>query len=114
VTETQTDLEGERIQSLDSLAQRQGRIEDKLDELLGHLKPGSKQPEDTGGAPPSVEEQVQAELARAKAEEAKAKDDEAAKAERETTATRLAKLEEHPPKPPVRRSTKLLGWGDGR
>lgn len=61
--------------------------------------------------PSSVEEQVRAELARAKAEQEQAAAADADKAERETTAQRLAKLEERPPEPPVKRATKMLGWG---
>lgn len=71
----------------------QGRVEGRLDR------------------PSSVEEQVRAELARARADEQREQAAAADKADRETTAQRLARLEERPPEPPVKRTTKLLGWG---
>lgn len=98
---------------------RLDRIESKVDTLadvVAKLVPGSHaEAQDREEArldrPSTVEEQVRAELAR---RDKQAADDQAAAAaqtERETLQARLAKLEEQPPQPPVRRATKLLGWG---
>jgi len=57
---------------------------------------------------------VQAELDR---RDKKAADDKAAaddKSEREQMKADLAALRETKPQAPVRRATRLLGWGDGR
>lgn len=66
----------------------------------------------------TVEDQVRAELARARQEEADAdaaqQADAAGKADADSVKERLARLEEKPPAPPRLRRVKLLGWGDGR
>lgn len=101
---------------LDNLEHRADTTDSKLDQILSLLTGGGKpeEGEQPGGRPGSVEEQVRAELERAKAEEAEAKakaDGDAAKdAERETLAQRLAKLEEAPPKQPQPRRQRVM-WG---
>ena len=98
------------------------RVEGKLDALIdtvNKLLPGSRaEAEERTGERldrgSTVEEQVRAELARAKREEAEAAARDKEKAESETVQQRLARLEETPPAPPSLRRTKLLGWGDGR
>lgn len=109
---------------LDDLETHQQTIDEKIDQILGLVR-GKGRPSEPAGpqggaasgdshTAASVAEQVQAELAR----ERKAAKDQAAadadKTERETLRERLARLEEQPPVPPVRRATKLLGWGSGR
>jgi len=101
---------------------RLDRIEDKVDKLAslvakvipGSRKEAGEREEAKLDRPSTVEEQVQAELDRRdKAAAAKAKDDKDT-ADKETTAQRLARLEEKPPEPPIRRATRMLGWGGGR
>lgn len=95
-----------------------GWIKDKL----SHLVPGShaeaqQREEDRLERPSGIEEQVRAELARARQEEADAAAAEqgkaAAAAEEQSVRDRLARLEQ-PPAPPRMRRVKFLGWGDGR
>lgn len=113
--------EAGRIQSLDEMGRRLDAQESKLDTLIesvSKLVPGShaeaqQRTEDRLDRPSTVEEQVQAELARAREAQARADADQAAATERETMAQRLAKLEEKPPAEPARRATQLLGWGRG-
>jgi hypothetical protein len=101
---------------------RQDRVEHRLDRIeaaLARLVPKSRadseaRVESRLDRPTDVQEQVRAELARAEEEQAAARAEEQAKAETETVSQRLAKLEETPPAPPVRRATRALGWGDGR
>lgn len=104
-------------QRIEDLEHGQDRLTEKIDEILGLIR-GRGRPSEPAAppAPPgsgdtqsaaSVAEQVQAELAR---KEAAATE----QAERQTLHDRLAKLEEQPPAPPVRRATRLLGWGNGR
>jgi len=96
---------------------RLGRLEsavERIEQAVTGLGTNGQDP--APAAPPAdVSEQVRAELARARKEQADkdAADADAASAaaEKESTAARLAKLEETPPAPPVKRSTKLLGWG---
>lgn len=98
---------------------RMDRIEDKVDKLaaaVSKLIPGSHaeaedRVESRLDRSSTVEEQVRAELDKAKREQEAAAAADADKAERETVGQRLARLEEKPPQPPVRRATKLLGWG---
>lgn len=111
-------------QTVDSLADRQDKVERKLDELIelvkGALPGGPKASGDSTSTPTtkdgspeggmSVEEQVQAELAR---RDKQAADDKRA-AEHDDLKAQVAQLRETPPRPPARRATKLLGWGDGR
>ena len=99
------------------------RVEDKVDQLaaLVHklLPAGAGQEKAGGGSeepspagrPPTVEEQVQAELDRRDREAKATAEAEAEKSERAELREAVAKLREKPPEPPIRRSTKLLGWG---
>lgn len=108
------DTEADRIQSLDDLARRQERTESKLDQLLGMFSSDSKLHKaaeehterrlDRGS---SIQEAVQAELARAREREAAEK---AQQTEKETLAQRLARLEEKPPAPPQPRREAIM-WG---
>jgi hypothetical protein len=116
----------ERDLSLESLDKRQDQLDRKLDEVLGLLRPKGTGSQPTassspGATPssepaegPSIEEQVSAELARRdkKAAEEKATAD--AASERDQMKADLAALKERKPQAPVRRATRLLGWGDGR
>jgi chromosome segregation ATPase len=103
--------------SVDDLAQRQDRIENKLDELLASLKAGGstqakaeEHQEEKLGRPSTIAEQVQMELdARDKAKADKAEKD-AEKTERESIKERLAKLTETPPARPQPRRQRVM-WG---
>lgn len=103
-------------------SERLDRVEDKLDKLadaVNRLLPGSHKEaehrtEERLDRSSSIEEQVAAELEKRDRLAREQADADAAKAERETTAQRLARLEERPPAPPRSRRTTLLGWGDGR
>lgn len=103
--------------TLEQISARQDSLESKLDKLLEMV--GSRSPQHAAAEqhterhldrPSSVEEQVAAELARAKAEEKAAADKEAEKSERATLAERLAKLEEKAPAPPQPRRERAM-WG---
>jgi uncharacterized membrane protein len=61
-----------------------------------------------GDAPQDVAAIVRAELARTDAQAADAK----VRADVETHAQILAKLQEPPPRPPVTRRHRFMGWGD--
>jgi multidrug resistance efflux pump len=97
-------------------------LEGKLDQImdkLGRLAPGSRgdaqqREEARLDRPSSIKEQVDAELKRAREEEAARAAAEQREAEHQSLAERVAKLSETPPAAPVRRATRLLGWGDGR
>jgi hypothetical protein len=107
-------------------AQDTGARLDRLETAIGRLEaavsrlvPGSRNEsrdrvEGRLDRPTDIQEQVQAELARARQAEAAERAEADAQAEQETVSQRLAKLEETPPAPPVRRATRALGWGDGR
>ena len=90
---------------------------DKLAELVSRIIiPGShaeaqQRTEERLDRPSSIEEQVRAELARAKEQEAA---EQAAAGKDQELQSRLAKLEETPPAQPVPRRTRLLGWGEPR
>jgi hypothetical protein len=110
----QGDGEAGRIHSIEALSERVDRLAD----AVARIVPGSRaEAQDRVEArldrPSSVQEQVRAELERAEQERQRQAADEADKAERQTLRERLAKLEETPPRQPVRRATRLLGWGDG-
>ena len=60
--------------------------------------------------PSSVEEQVASALAQAREAERAETDRAEGRKHRETTATRLARLEEQPPAPAVRAVESLMGW----
>lgn len=113
--------EEDRIQSIDSLAERVDRQESMLDEILGMLKGGGHRAAPrageaggdegtTGGRPSSVAEQVRAELARAKEEERRQADADAVKSETQQLRERLAKLEETKPEAPQPRRQRIM-WG---
>lgn len=94
---------------------RLDRLEAKVDQLLAGLHGKAEHHEEQHlDRPSTVEEQVRAELARAQAEQKAADDktaaDQAAASERETTAQRLAKLEEAKPVAPVATRTRVM-WG---
>lgn len=99
-----------------------GQVNDRLDRIeqaLARLIPGTHDQaqarvEQRLDRPSTVEDQVRAELERARTEQAKADADAAAKKEQDDLRATVAKLTESKPAPPARRSTKLLGWGDGR
>ena len=102
---------------VDRLEAGQQTLSDKLDEILGIV---SRKPPGQDAAiagqhaparrPASVEEQVQAELARAERERAAAAEAEAEKSDREQIKEQLAKLHEVAPAPPQRRSERVM-WG---
>jgi len=96
---------------------RLDRIEkavDKLSALVEGILPGShaeaqERTERNLDRPSSIEEQVQAELAK-RDREAK---DKTRDEEHTSMREQLAKLREVPPAPPVPRRTRMLGWGPG-
>lgn len=102
--------------------ERIARVESKVDTLvdaMNKLLPGShaeaqQRTEERLDRGSTVEDQVRAELARAKEEEQAQAAKDAEKAEGESLKERLARLEEKPPAPPRSRRTAMLGWGDGR
>jgi flagellar biosynthesis/type III secretory pathway protein FliH len=98
---------GERLDRLEGAV---GRIEQALGKLVptGTRADSEQRVQRRLEAPSTVEDQVRAELAKARREEA---DQAAAAGKEETLNQRLAKLEERPPAPPVKRATKMLGWG---
>lgn len=99
---------------------RLGRLEDKVDKLAdavarivpaGHAD-AQQRTEARLDRPSSVEEQVQAELKRARDDEARARETEAAKSEMTQVKEELAKLKEKPPAEPRSRAARMLtGWG---
>lgn len=102
--------------------QRIARVESKVDQLISAVNkilPGShaeaeQRTEERLDRGSTVEDQVRAELQRAKQEQEAAEKADAEKREGESLKERLARLEEKPPAPPRSRRTALLGWGDGR
>lgn len=103
--------EENRIHSLDSLNQKI----DALASVVARLVPGShadaqQRVEQRLDRPSTVEEQVQAELARARQEEAEKTAREQREADFTSVKETVAKLTEKTPEPPVRRATKFLGW----
>jgi hypothetical protein len=104
------------------LDERVGAVEravERVEQAIARLVPSSREDsrervESRLDRPSTIEEQVRAELGRAQSEQAGREQAQADKDERESISQRVSKLEERPPAPPVRRSTKLLGWGDGR
>jgi hypothetical protein len=124
MTTTSADDPGQATEQeqIDRLEQRQERTEGKLDELIGLVKgvlpwqprqaqaQPSQQDDQPAGRPPTVEEQVRAELARGKAEADAAAQADTDKSEAETLRERVAKLEEKQPAPPQPRRERLM-WG---
>lgn len=111
-TDGGTDSQAQQDSKIDALA---GKVE-QLAEAVSRLIPGShaeaqQQVEGRLDRPArteeAVQEQVRAELARAREAEQR---QQAEAGERETLNARLAKLEEKPPEPPVRWVTRSLGW----
>jgi hypothetical protein len=101
------DLEG-RVEHLETGL---SKITGKLDELLtGGHRAAEQHEGDKLDRPTEVQEQVRAELERAKAEESAAAKAEGEKAEKQTMAQRLAKLEERPPVQPQPRRQRAM-WG---
>ena len=106
------DPEPGRITTIDALASKV----DRLAELVAKVIPGShaqaeQRVEERLDRPSTVEEQVKAELDKAKREEAERAAREARDADDKQLRETVAKLAEKPPEPPVRRATRLLGWG---
>jgi flagellar motility protein MotE (MotC chaperone) len=96
----------------------ESRIVELIERAFARLIPGShaeaqQRTERRLDRPSTVEEQVRAELAKAKADQERAEQQQAETAERETVAQRLARLEEVKPEPPERRSTRVM-WGSTR
>lgn len=107
---------------LDSLENAVGRIESALARVLpGSHAEARQRTEQRLDRPTTVEEQTQAELARAREEGRQEERDAAAKvkadgerqAADESVQSRLAKLEEKPPAPPTRRAERIM-WGARR
>ena len=114
MSDTDTGSVEERV---DRLEAGQQTLTEKIDQLIGMVsrKPPGQSAPDTGGhgpagRPASVEEQVQAELARAKREADEAAAAEAEKSDREQIKEAVAKLQEAPPQQPQRRSERVM-WG---
>lgn len=110
----ETETEEDRIQSIDSLAQRQDRTETKLDQILSMLGGGgraaSRDDEGDLGSRPDIASQVRAELQRARQEDQAAAAGEKQRSEAEELRARLAKLEEVKPEPPQPRRQRIM-WG---
>jgi hypothetical protein len=101
------DLEG-RVEHVETALER---IMGRLDELVtGGHRAAEKHEGDKLDRPTEVQEQVRAELERAKAEESAKAKAEGEKAEKQTMAQRLAKLEERPPVQPQPRRQRAM-WG---
>jgi len=101
--------------SLAQVNDRLNRIEAIVSKLLPRAHQASEQRvEQRLDRPTTVEEQVKAELAKAERERKAQADAETERKEREDLKATVARLTETRPAPPARRSTKLLGWGDGR
>jgi len=102
-------------------SERLTRIEDRLDKLaaaVARLVPGShaeaqQRTEQRLDRPSTVEEQVAAELAKRDQKAAADRDRESARADSEDTKTRLAKLEEARPEPPITWAERVT-WGKRR
>lgn len=104
--------DGERLDRLESKVDRLAGLVSKLIPDGSHAD-AQERTERRLDRPSTVEEQVRAELAKAKADQERAEQEQAASAERETVAQRLARLEEVKPEPPERRSTRVM-WGPTR
>jgi len=102
-----------------SVDQRLDRVESAVERLAGLVEkivPGShaeaqQRTETRLDRASSVQEEVRAELARAKQEQAAEAAAANEKSEREQMRADLAALREKPPAAPVARRTRLLGWG---
>lgn len=100
---------GERLTRVEAAV---GRIETALARIIPASHADAQQRVETRlDRPASIEEQVQAELAKARQEQEAQAAADAEKAEREDIKAKVATLTEKPPEPPVRRATRLLGWG---
>ena len=113
VSDNDTGSVEERV---DRLEAGQQTITERLDQLLGIVSrkpPGQAGPggeQGPAGRPASVEEQVQAELARAERERKEHEAAAAEKSDREQIKEAVAKLQEAAPQPPQRRSERAM-WG---
>ena len=113
-TETPPDADPEpgRITSIDSLADKVDRLAALVEKVIpGSHAQAQERVEQRLDRPTTVEEQVKAELDKAKREEAERQAAEAKDADDKQLRETVAKLAEKPPEPPVRRATRLLGWG---
>ena len=103
--------EGERIQSLDDIAERQSRLEAKLDQLLGGVhEKAEKHTEKRLDRPTEIQEMVRMELERKDREAKEAADKDSEKSERQTIREQLAKLTEAKPVAPQPRRQRIM-WG---
>lgn len=108
--------DGSLDERVDRLESGQQTLSEKLDKILGIVSsgpPGGTAENGTtgpAGRPPDIGEQVRAELARAEQERADKDAAEAEKSDRETIREQLAKLREAAPRPPQRRSERMM-WG---
>ena len=110
--------EGDRLDRLEETQREQGSALERIEAALARVIPGShdeaqQRVEDRMDRPSQVQEQVRQELARARAEQDAAAAAAERDAEHKSLKERVAALAETPPRPPARRATKLLGWGDG-
>ena len=108
----------DRLDRLEETQREQGSALERIEAALARVIPGShdeaqQREEARLDRPSAVQEQVRAELARARQEQDAAAAAAARDAEHESLKERVARLAETPPRQPVRRATKLLGWGDG-
>lgn len=110
VSEAGTDHE--RIVAVESAVERIERAVSSL--IPGSHREAEQRTEARLDRGSTVEDQVRAELERAKQEERAQAAKDAERAEGESLKERLARLEEKPPAPPRSRRTAMLGWGDGR
>lgn len=105
----------ERISAIEAEQQRQGgMLEQLLAKAGGAVSHQSAQQrtERRLDSASTVQEQVRAELDRAQREAAASQAAEQEKTERAQLAADVARLKEQPPRAPVPRRTKLLGWGE--
>jgi hypothetical protein len=99
---------------------RLARLEDRVEQLanaVAAIIPGShadaqQRTEDRLDRPSSVQAEVRAELERARQEEAAAAAAQQQQTEAQELRDQVARLAEAPPRAPVPRRTRILGWGD--
>ena len=116
-----TEEEAGRIQSIADLTSKVDKLTELVERFLpthaeaqAHTEKRLNRATTAADQAATVAELTRDELRKAREEEAAEQAAAAEHADRETVRQRLAKLEEAPPAPPVRRTTRLLGWGDGR
>jgi hypothetical protein len=105
--------EGDLGDRVDRLETGQGRIEAKIDQLIGGTGPTTtaSDGDQPGGRPSDVAEQVRMELEARDRKAAEKAEKDAEKNERQTIRERLAKLTEAPPKQPQPRRQRFM-WGE--